>query len=358
MVGRGISLYPGLGCPAEAGLAYLELARRAGFSRLFTSLHIPEADGGQLLAEFRRMVGQAAALGLAVTADISPRAFPALGAARGDLAALRRLGVAAVRLDFGFSEDEIAAWARHGDLPVVLNASTIDEAALERLLAAGVAPGAVEACHNYYPRPESGLSHALFAQRSRAFRRHGIPVSAFVPAHRAPRGPLHEGLPTLEAHRHRSALQAAKELIWGGEVDHVLVGDPLADPAEIAAIGALQEDCIELQVTLSRPLEGAERALLFAAHVNRTDPPAGAIRAAAVTDGTAEVPAAGGQPRPRGSVTIDNRLYRRYAGNLQIQQQDLPADARVNVVARVIPEEVFLLDLIGPGRKFRLVEAR
>lgn len=355
MIDKGVSLYPGLGDQLQEGLDFLDQARAAGFSRLFTSLHIPESDPAALLGEFRRMLAHAAALGFSVTADISPRAFDALGAPRGDLSALAALGLDAVRLDFGFSPAEIAAWAGNAPLPLVLNASTLDEAALEQLLATGADPARLAACHNYYPRPETGLSWELFTQRSRALRARGIAVAAFIPSRHHPRGPLRAGLPTLEAHRAMASLQAAKHLFWSDEIDTLLIGDPLASPEEITGIGALDPGCVELQVIPRADLGAEERALLFADHANRRDPPHGAVRAA--THLSTPVPAAGGQNRPRGSVTLDNALYRRYSGNLQILRHDLPPDERVNVVAQVAPEEMFLLDLITPGRKFRLVEA-
>ena len=63
-------------------------------------------------------------------------------------------------------------------------------------------------------------------------------------------------------------------------------------------------------------------------------------------------------PRRAGAVTIDNQDYLRYMGEMQVVRSPLPADSRVNVVAHIIPEEVFLLDYIRPGDAFRLKEQR
>ena len=52
-------------------------------------------------------------------------------------------------------------------------------------------------------------------------------------------------------------------------------------------------------------------------------------------------------PRPYGTVTIDNSNYGRYVGELQIALRDLPADSRVNLVGRIIDEDLPLIDLIG-----------
>ena len=56
--------------------------------------------------------------------------------------------------------------------------------------------------------------------------------------------------------------------------------------------------------------------------------------------------------RPYGAITLDNKEYLRYMGELQIIQRPQPADPRVNVVGRVLAEEEFLLNYIIPGRRF------
>lgn len=55
--------------------------------------------------------------------------------------------------------------------------------------------------------------------------------------------------------------------------------------------------------------------------------------------------------RQRGSVTIDNEKYLRYMGEMQILKVDLPSDERVNVIAKVVDEDLFLLDYMKGGDK-------
>ena len=60
-------------------------------------------------------------------------------------------------------------------------------------------------------------------------------------------------------------------------------------------------------------------------------------------------------PRSRGTITMDNRNYGRYSGEIMMIRQDLPADHRVNVIG-CIPENAHLLmDHIRRGQKFTLV---
>jgi hypothetical protein len=354
---KGISLYPGMGYPLVASLDYLRLASQAGFSRLFTSLHIPEADSGNLLAEFRQIATAAVALGFSITADISPRTFRLLDASLDNLDPIRALGLDALRLDFGFSPAEIAYWTSASGFRIELNASTIDLRTLDAILAADADVSRLQACHNYYPRPETGLSWELFCERSLLFRERGVPVAAFIPSLKNPRGPLSEGLPTLERHRRLNPLAAAKQLAHSGLVDAIFFGDPLAGTEEIQAVGAIQQDCIELRVTVTPNLSPTEREILFANHANRTDPGEWVVRSEPSRSLHAgRVPPRIPRRRNRGSVTVDNANYLRYMGELQIVRKDLESDERVNVVAEVVEEEVLLIDMIKPGMKFRFVE--
>jgi hypothetical protein len=56
--------------------------------------------------------------------------------------------------------------------------------------------------------------------------------------------------------------------------------------------------------------------------------------------------------RRRGTITMDNEDYLRYAGEVMIMRADHPQDPRVNVIGRIQKEYVPLLDLIKRGAKF------
>ena len=55
----------------------------------------------------------------------------------------------------------------------------------------------------------------------------------------------------------------------------------------------------------------------------------------------------------RGDITLANADFLRYMGEVQIVKCELPPEERTNIVAKVVPNEEFLLDYITPGRKFR-----
>ena len=354
---KGISAYVGMGHSLETIHRYLELAKTYGYTRLFTSLQIPEADAAGMVNDFRKFAAQAVELGYSITADISPQACAMLGNNLSDFSALKKLGLAAIRLDDGFSPEQIAALSVASGLDIEINASTITPITLQQICTAKADVSRIRACHNYYPRPETGLSFSLFSERCQLLRDYRIPVFAFIPSRSCPRGPIFAGLPTLEKHRLVSPQLAAKELLASQLVDGVLFGDPLAAEAELASVASLDLSHIELQVIVEADTSAVEREILFAAHTNRIDPGEWVIRSQeARSICRTVIPARTSRPLKIGAITIDNQDYLRYMGEMQVLRSPMPAEPRVNVAAHVIPEELFLLDYIKPGGSFRLKE--
>ena len=363
MFKKGISAYVGMEHSLTENIAYLEMASKYGYSLLFTSLHVPEASAEDILRDFGEFTTQAQALGYRIIADISPRAFNMMGASMADLEPLREFAVDVWRFDFGFSFKEIAAFSENGQFNIQVNASTIDKQALKQLLRTRIRAHNIESCHNFYPREETGLSFELFCQRSVEFRKQGIPVYAFIPSRENPRGPIYAGLPTLEEHREIPSLIAAKHFAATGLCNGVIFGDSFVPEAELRAVGELPGDLVQLKCRFAAGISEIERAIILAAkHTNRTDPGRYCLRSEQsrglynLNSDRPIIAPNNTVNRARGVIAIDNSGYGRYMGELQLITQDLAADQRVNVVARVIDEELFLLDYIKPGQSFAFVE--
>ena len=60
--------------------------------------------------------------------------------------------------------------------------------------------------------------------------------------------------------------------------------------------------------------------------------------------------------RPLGSITIDNKNYGRYSGEVQILRESFGKDDRVNVIGQVDPQYVPVLRNIPNGAKIRLTK--
>ena len=316
---------------------------------LFLSLHISEEMNEAYCANARQVCRKLAEKGYQIIADVSVKTCAVFH--QPDLALLaRELGLYALRVDYGLETEAICALA--GQLPVAVNASTVSLSDAERIARAGKQ---VFAIHNFYPRPETGLDRAQFDRRTARLRELGYQVYAFIPGDEALRGPLREGLPTLEEHRSCGPASAYMDLCERNACDGVFIGDPGLSSTEEVRIRLYQE-----QGLLSLPCIMAEAYahLLNRSFVCREDSPASLVRVKESRVYSCQgklVEPENCASRPRGSITMDNARYLRYSGEVMITRQDFPADPRVNVIGQVRGCGLPLLDLIGPETPFLLI---
>lgn len=323
----------------------------AGGAPVFLSLHISEEFGADYCGRVRRLCGWLRAQGWRILADVSEKTVRQFGC--GDLAALaRELGLWGLRLDYGFSPEEMCALA--AQLPIAVNASTTAPELAARLAGAGET---VLALHNFYPRPETGLDGDFFRESTRSLQQAGLKVCAFIPGDTLLRGPLGCGLPTLEAHRGAAPSAAFADLSLRYGVDGIFAGDPGVSARELALI---EHFCRTGELCLPTALRPGYEALYDRTFTCRADSPQWLVRYAesrtySCIGGT--VPPDHCVARNRGCVTMDNSGYQRYSGEIQLLRRDLPADERVNVIGQVSPRHLLLIDCIRRGAAFRMVRA-
>lgn len=149
-------------------------------------------------------------------------------------------------------------------------------------------------------------------------------------------------------------LEAYLELVQDCGVDKVLIGDISGSLESVQEIASASRGVIPLRyksfINDKEALKVVEQV-----HTNRLDPARDVIRSVESREGNKVVL----QPmhtiaRKKGSITIDNELYGRYAGEMQVAVQDLPVDEKVNVVGMVIEEDVSLLPYVSAGKMFQL----
>ena len=131
----GISVYPEHSTP-EKDLAYMKMAAKYGFSRIFTCLLSASHDPEVIKKEFGAFVKNAHELGFEVAADTNPQVFEALGAGPEDLAIFHELGLDIIRLDGHFDERQDVLITRNPyGIRIEFNGSS--DADLERLVPRG-----------------------------------------------------------------------------------------------------------------------------------------------------------------------------------------------------------------------------
>ena len=316
---------------------------------VFLSLHISEEFDDSFCRRAEEACHALADMGFRIIADVSVKTVAQFGCT--DLTELaEKLRIWALRIDYGFSREEIEAMAEK--MPIVLNASTTtaEDAAV---IAEHGKP--VMAMHNFYPRPETGLDEDYLRETTKLLQRAGLKVLAFIPGDTQKRGPVFEGLPTLEDHRNVLPSAAFADLVLNYGIDEIFVGDPGISQKEIDRITRFCEEGI-----LSIPCEIQENwhHLYDRVFTCRMDSPKKLIRFQESRIYSCQgqtVEAENCAERTVGALTVDNLRYGRYSGEIMLIRSDLPADHRVNVIGRVPENALLLLGLIGRGRKFTLV---
>ncbi|MCW9133766.1 MupG family TIM beta-alpha barrel fold protein [Bacillus paramycoides] len=331
---------------------WLEIAQKNGFSSVFTSLHIPEDDPNTYKELIQILGKQALKYEMELMVDVSPKSLHHLGITYENVEELVGWGITGLRMDYGIAPKEIACVSHK--MKVALNASTITESFWKELMAENIRVDHVEAWHNFYPRPETGLAKSFLQKQNKYLHECGIKTMAFIPGDGEKRGPVYEGLPTLEKHRHMRPLEAYLELVQECDVDKVLIGDISGSLESVQEIASASGGIIPVRYQSFMNDSNAVQ-LIERVHTNRLDPARDVIRSVESREENNVVL----QPvntilRKRGSITIDNELYGRYAGEMQIVINDLPADKKVNVVGMVVEEDVSLLPYIGAGKRFQL----
>lgn len=350
----GISVYLGNDLNEEFEF-YLKKVREIGFTSIFTSLHIPEEDP-QLYKERLQKLGAAAKqYNMELMADISPKSLGHLGFTWENAEGLLEWGLTGLRVDYGISEATIVRLSKK--MKIALNASTLTEDSLEKMKQAGLHTESIEAWHNFYPRPETGLDRDEFRKVNEWLKQGGVTVMAFIPGDGSLRGPLYEKLPTLEDHRIISPFSAFLDLIENGCVDKVLVGDLTLTEQSLEQFASYQQGIFLLraeQATHDKSL----LEIVGAVQTNRLDAARDCIRSMESREygliGTRPVKAFNTVERPLGTITVDNEKYERYQGEIQITKRDLPADEKVNVIGRINEDDRLLLQYMHGGSKFQI----
>ena len=333
----GISLYAGV--QQSLTLHTIEKAKEEGMHIAFSSLQIPEEKELNIFDQFHVLQQQAQNARLTIFTDISKQRLYSLGVK--DIHELKKYGIEYLRLDDGFSVEDIAALSN--DFHIVLNASTICTG-LEGLLQK-CNRSHILACYNYYPEPYTGLTLYTVYRTNNYFHAFGLQTIAFIPGNKHLRGPIYEGLPTIENHRlsRKQVLRNALELFHIG-TDIVLIGDIDVEDSDWKNLGLLNQQIINLPVTGTQDLI----PYLNIQHHDRVDASEWLFRSVESRRiQNHELPPANTVYRSRGSICVNNRKFERYSGELSIAKIDMPADERVNVIGRVSEENMRLLDVLG-----------
>ncbi|UUD36661.1 Uncharacterized conserved protein [Mycoplasmopsis californica] len=359
----GISIYPDKQDKKEI-INYIKLAARYNFKRIFSCLLSINKEAKIIKEEFLEINELAKKLGMMVILDVNPRVFEQLGISYKDLSFFKEIKADGVRLDLGFNGlTEADMTYNKEDLFIEINMS-LDSKYIDNILSCRPNIKKLIACHNFYPQRYTGLSLPFFENSSKKCKDFHMRTAAFVNSSGAVGPwPLSHGLPTLEMHRDLNIKVQAKHLFATGLIDDVIIGNAFASEKELKALSSINSDLICFTLTKSslKNTTNLEKEILFKNnHFRRPDTNAYTIRStqSRVKYKENDFPAHDTPPvLKRGDVVICNNNLKQYKGELQIVlSEHKNIEMGKNVVGKIDPDEMILLDYVLPIGKFTFEE--
>lgn len=253
------------------------------------------------------------------------------------------------RIDDGYSLDEIIEFSKKNK--VVLNSSVLKEKDLEYMKSKNVDFSNILSLHNFYPKRFTGISIEFLKEQNMKYSKYGILNMAFIPGDEK-RGPVFEGLPTVEDHRDNRKLISTLELL-DNYTDVVLVGDIDLDEDNWKELEYLTRGIIPLRVE--------DKVLTNRIFEDRRDSSCYVVRNMVYNRAEFEKyifeninteDLINGEEIKIGDVLVSNKLYKRYSGELEIALKDLGVDEKRDRLTRIVKEDRELLKYIEKYKKF------
>lgn len=330
----GRSIYINLG--EQVVTQVLEEMKAARQTVAFTSFQLPEHP--LEISDMTRLVKLARSYEVDLIPDIAHKDLT-----KENIALLKNAGLSYLRLDeFG---DEAFIERCGKSFTLVVNASTFTQREYKLLERLGFSRQII-ACHNYYPKVYSGISLAKFTEINQQLHTLGIKVLAFISGDEPLRGPLHEGLPTVETHRTVDTRLAICELILA-HTDMILVGDTFINESTQKVMKEFQKGFVSL--TAEVPAELTGKVL----H-DRVDASEFVYRVLGTRGSTLLGGEVSTTTRTIGEINQANVRYGRYQGEIEIAKEELPADERQNVVGHLLLSEIAVFTALPEGYGIQL----
>ncbi len=334
----GISVYVGLTDYSLADtLKYLEKAADLGIDFVFTSAHIPEAD---IEGDFQVLLDKCDELNLPIVVDVSKKIM--------DKFTLPK-SLGALRLDYGFTKEEVAEYSNTLPYMIELNASNMTRTYLNTLKSLNANFNNIRVSYNFYPKRYTGMDLENVKKLNELYHEFGLTVFGYVPSNSGKRPPLYDGLPSVESHRDLDLLLSTQELFAAG-CDGVCVGDAYISEDDFNKLSTVKNEFI-IPIKVYPNLTKEELEILEYPHHFRIDE-GSYMKRSSKTRGIKIEPYNTKNIEPF-MITIDNILYKRYTGEVSIALRKMENKGFVNVVGKVISDAETLVELIKPGSKFK-----
>lgn len=357
---KGISIYPSI----EEGYLnkceeYIKLADKYNFASVFTSLHLPEIDINTQVSFLYDLSKLTQQYHKELIADIGGKSIKQIIANKDLLDKL--IDVDIFRLDYGYDHEDIQFIHKTvNNTGFMINASIYNyEESKKEIEFLRSLNTEVIACHNFYPRKESGIDEEFALRQKQIFNSLNVPIYYWVSSHTNPRGPIYEGLPTLEIHRYLDTKLITQDLVNRFNADGIIASDNYYSEEELKTIN---ENCdplinpIEIKVeTINNKYDD----IVYKTHEFRYDSSVSFLRSKSsriMAEFSKIIEPENCVERKAGAITIDNKNYERYSGELQIILVDSVSDERINVVGYINNEDLYKMKFYVNGYKFKFIK--
>lgn len=341
----GISLYLGTGI--EENKKIIAKAKQAKAKYAFTSLHIPEEQVADYQTAMKQLLDACQGSGLHLFIDVSPLTLKKLGYTT--FKQLLDINVTHLRLDYGFTHQDIVDLAK--DFHIVFNSSTVLESDIRELQRLGADFTRFIACHNFYPKPLTGISIQKVKELNFRLRCLGMQSMAFVSGDKTLRGPLHLGLPTVEEHRNQDVLWNMLALNMDADTDICLIGDVDIQDDTWQQLHDISLGFISIRATI----DDKYAYLRDVVHHDRPDSSDYIFRSQESRALGVKVEKGNIDQSEVGSLRVANEAYGRYEGEFEIARQTLAKDDKINIVGKLHQEDLRYLKYLRNGLGCKLI---
>lgn len=374
----GVSIYPDI-IPLEESKARIDRAKELGYTKLFGGFQGTENKN------YIELFAYAKEKNMELRVDITDEHMKNVGATSSNLKPYFDLGIPVVRVDCGVSLEEIVEMTTN-PYGIIIEENLSNHRTLLTKMKAITKDGNINqysACHNFYPRVNSGLDIDYAIKCAQIAKEYGCKTAAFIGSNYSTPD-LHENghsIMTVEKHRYIPSHIQAMELFSSEAFDCLLFGDSRPREDELVAVSKttrsaydcltetdkkeldpeLVEEykntyCIQIPVYFESFLGDVKNEITSLVMRNRIDVCDEAIRVMNWR-GQRDFEVKNTLKRPKYSITLDNETIKPYRGEIEIILKDLPAVPYSNVIGMVKPCAYDLIELARSGKvMFQLVE--
>jgi uncharacterized protein len=387
MISLGVSVYPEQEKIEEID-AYLRLASKYGFTKVFTSLFSVPGTKEEVINYFKSFSEIAHKYGMQISGDANGEFFSKIGATETDLSVFKEMGMDTIRMDFSFNDERDVALINNKE-GIHIEMSTVFVDAVEKAIKNGANVENLSTCHNFYPERYTAPKFEQINDFNNYWQSKNMKVAIFISSQvEGTHGPwpVSDGLPTLEDHRNLPIDIQLRHCLVMNNVDEVLIGNAFASEEEFKDIDRVMKEVfinvpvnddfgffkdfiphgdiqrVPFNIKLEEDISDIEKEILFdyPTHNDMGD----CLNYMLRSRWTRMIYKGKSIPErkcakthyTRGDVVIVNDNLAHYRAEVQIVLKDIEVDGQRNLLGRISEEEIMLLDYMKGTEVFGFIK--